>query len=480
MEVEQKPLISPETIQAQKPTHGFAREVNEHYQVARQEQYELEAAPLTAIHSPMLCTLLGMERRLDALIRQQRHVIQHMHDLSQQHQHSGTQGANLTSHNLILMDNEMKVEIGGELGMNIPSNEAMVEKGAAAQSNGQDQQRKNLAVNVFLTHFNQIPSYHCDNVNSIDPPHWSLRIEGRILDDKPEIFPRFLNFFKRIFIDVSVGGMNNTNNGYNNNFDGGNIGNDLNLSSSHSASHYFEWTNEMGAQYDGLEIHCTGDQEGVATIYLFPSHLPEHYRVQASLCDALGLIAENNYSLAQLITAFWSVVKTQGLSYTPEEIFLDPNSALATVFGRSSGDTSLNVSELPSLLQSYFSAPEPLQIVFPIVFRHTLARTQEIMPVEVPWDCLLVGHKRLQPTTRALKSVNEKIVTLTREFADRDRKRKYLQSFADSPADMMDRARLNYQLYEPTYDSRMKACHHDTVDEKIQHYLSNLESGGKT
>lgn len=473
MEVEQKPLISPEAIQAQKPT-PVAREVNEHFQVLRQEQFELEAAPVTATHSPMLCTLLGLERRLDALIRQQRHAIQHIHDQSQQQ----AQGSNGPSRNRILMDNEMKVEIGD--GLNSPSqgtNEAMAGVDGAAQSSFQDQQRKNLAVNVFLTHFNQIPSYHCDNVNSIDPPHWSLRIEGRILDDKPEHFPRFLNFFKRIFIDVSVGGVNKD---ITNNFDGDNIGNDLNSSSSQSASHFFEWTSEMGAQYDGLEIHCTGDQEGVAVIYLFPSHLPEHYRVQASLCDALGLTAENNYSLAQVISAFWNTVKKNGHTYTSEEILLDPNSELATVLDRSSGDYSLNVSEIPSLLQSYFGAPEPLQIVFPIVFTHTLARTQELMPVEVPWDCLLVGHKRLQPTTRALMAVNEKIVTLTREFAERDRKRKYLQSFADSPADMMDRARLNYQLYEPTYDSRMKACHHETVDEKIQHYLSNLESSGKS
>jgi hypothetical protein len=129
-----------------------------------------------------------MERRLDALLRQQRYAIQHMHDLARSDgntrsmNHMVEDNPATRSVNLVIPTDAIKIEAGlfgesesGDDGRSAGGGVARSESSTRAtnsqhsasihkQSSNKDLRRKNLSVNVFLTHFYQIPSYHCDNV----------------------------------------------------------------------------------------------------------------------------------------------------------------------------------------------------------------------------------------------------------------------------------------------------------------------------
>lgn len=115
---------------------------------------ELQVAALSATHSPLLASLYGMERNLDAAIRQQRHAIQQAHDVRIASLNPMVRGDEMQS--------EPEVKVEGISESNVPLEPSTEQTSPSLLSD-----RKELCINVYLTHYNQIPSYHLTSVREI-------------------------------------------------------------------------------------------------------------------------------------------------------------------------------------------------------------------------------------------------------------------------------------------------------------------------
>ncbi|VAH47202.1 unnamed protein product [Triticum turgidum subsp. durum] len=148
--------------------------------------------------------------------------------------------------------------------------------------------QRTLRIYVFNTFANQAPRTIPPPKNG-DPPTWSLKIIGRVLEDGAEldpasvvpkhnpVYPKFSSFFKRVTIALD--------------------------SSLYPENPLIVWENaRSAAPQEGFEVKRKGDKEFLANIRLEMNYNPEKFKLSQPLMEVLGVEVDTR---ARVIAALW-------------------------------------------------------------------------------------------------------------------------------------------------------------------------------
>lgn len=253
---------------------------------------------------------------------------------------------------------------------------------------------------IFIT--NQIE--HSED----DEYRWSLRVEGRVITDDSYIKQvkkkKMSAFFSKIFVELKNKGKT------------------------------FEWVQTPLAPLncDGFEINQNGTETTKATILMYIAHDPAKFKLTTNLSKVLGL---HTATKADVIHRLWSYVKEQKLQRTdaPEAFKLD--SRLKTVFTEL---TTIQLSDLPTLLDTHLVPPEPVKIEYSFSPRTAV---REIHDVEVEMtadDYVEEGQYDIgQEELSKLNELDDKIEELCQQISETRNKRQFMDSFSADPKEFL-------------------------------------------
>ncbi|CAK7336692.1 unnamed protein product [Dovyalis caffra] len=152
--------------------------------------------------------------------------------------------------------------------------------------------RKTLRVYVFNNFENQVQGPN--ERKNAEPPSWSLKIIGRILEDgkdpvltgmAPKPHPKFSSYFKKItiYLDQSL----------------------------YPDNHVILWESTRSpVLHEGFEVKRKGNKEFTARIRLEMNYVPEKFKLSPALSEVLGIEVETR---PRILVAIWNYVNSRKL-----------------------------------------------------------------------------------------------------------------------------------------------------------------------
>lgn len=208
--------------------------------------------------------------------------------------------------------------------------------------------QRTLRIYVFNTFANQ--NHHGrvsdDKQHMLEPPSWTLRILGRILEDGTETdasasagtiskqqsssFPKFSTFFKRITVNL-----------------------DPNL---YPENPTIVWDNVRSpTPVEGFEIKRKGGKEFTASIRLEMNYVPDKSKLSPSLTELLGIEVDTK---PRIIAALWQYVKAKKLQHPSDPSVINCDPPLYNIFGAE----KIKFSYISQKLPQHLSAPQPIHL----------------------------------------------------------------------------------------------------------------------
>ncbi|KAH9516015.1 brahma-associated protein 60 [Dermatophagoides farinae] len=186
-------------------------------------------------------------------------------------------------------------------------------------------------------------------------PSWELRVEGRLLDDKPDSSSsskalqkrKFSTFFKSLVIelDKELYGPDN---------------------------HLVEWHRSVNtAETDGFQVKRPGDRNVRCTILFMLDYQPMQYKLDPRLSRLLGIYANTR---PVIIQAFWQYVKKNRLQDTHEREYINCDQYLEQIFNAK----RIKFAEFPSRLNHFLQPPDPIIINHQIVIEGHLDSLKKV------------------------------------------------------------------------------------------------------
>lgn len=278
--------------------------------------------------------------------------------------------------------------------------------------------QRNLRIYVFNTFSNQNPN---PNSNQTEPPSWTLRIIGRILEDgidpdaqaasKPNpSAPKFSSFFRRITVQL-----------------------DPNL---YPENHQIVWDGaRASAHVEGFEIKRKGDKEFTATIRLEMNYSPEKYKLSPALTDLLRIEVDTR---PRIIAALWQYIKVKKLqdAADPSMIICDP--PLQRIFG----EERFKISSVSQKLSQHLQPPQPIHLEHRIkVSGHSPAgnacydvAVDVPIPLQKEMNAFLANLER----HKDIDMYDETIRTAIKKIHEHRRRRAFFLGFSQSPVDFIN------------------------------------------
>ncbi|KAM6570290.1 hypothetical protein CsatB_018275 [Cannabis sativa] len=284
--------------------------------------------------------------------------------------------------------------------------------------------QKTLRMYVFNTYVNQtqpIPENNNAEHNNAEPPSWSLKIVGRLLEDgkdpvvagngmTPNLTPKFSSFFKKITIYL-----------------------DNNL---YPDSHVITWDSARSpALHDGFEVKRIGNKEFTAAIRLEMNYTPEKYKLSPALKEVLGIEAD---SRIRIIAAIWHYVKSRKLQSPsdPTSFMCDP--PLQKVFG----DEKMKFTSVSQKLAQHLTPPQPIHLEHKIKLSGTCpvgTNCYDVL-VDVPLslDKEMSSFLARTENNKEIDACDELISASIKKIHEHRRRRAFFLSFSQSPAEFIN------------------------------------------
>ncbi|KAL3526228.1 hypothetical protein ACH5RR_014600 [Cinchona calisaya] len=200
--------------------------------------------------------------------------------------------------------------------------------------------QKILRIYVFNTFANQ-EGAHTDR-RTTDPPSWSLKICGRILEDGTDPaalgsiegprspYPKFSSFIKKMTVYL-----------------------DQNL---YPDNHVILWENSRSpALHEGFEVKRKGDKEFTAIVRLEMDFIPEKFRLSPALQEVLGMEVETR---PRYMAAIWHYIKTRKLQIPGDSSSFMCDPALRKVFG----EENLKFAAVSQKIMHHLTSPKPIHL----------------------------------------------------------------------------------------------------------------------
>ncbi|XP_013629215.1 PREDICTED: SWI/SNF complex component SNF12 homolog [Brassica oleracea var. oleracea] len=276
--------------------------------------------------------------------------------------------------------------------------------------------QKTLRVYVFNTFANQ------NNNPNADPPTWTLKIVGRILEDGVDpdqpgfvekanpLLPKFSSFFKKVQVSL-----------------------DQRL---YPDSPLITWENSRSpAPQEGFEIKRKGNQEFAATIRLEMNYLPEKFKLSTALMDVLGIEVETR---PRIIAAIWHYVKARKLQSPNDPSFFNCDAALQKVFG----EQKLKFTMVSQKLSHHLSPPPPIHL------EHKIKLSGSSPAVSACYDVLVDVPVTIQrdlnnllakaEKNKEIEACDEAICAAIRKIHEHRRRRAFFLGFSQSPVEFVN------------------------------------------
>lgn len=279
--------------------------------------------------------------------------------------------------------------------------------------------QKTLRIYVFNTFADQtqIP----EKLN-VDPPSWTLKIVGRILEDgfdpiqggnlnpPSSASPKFSSFVKRLTIYL-----------------------DQNL---YPGNHVIVWDNSRSSSLpEGFEVKRKGDMEFTARIRLEMNYAPEKFKLSPALTEALGIEVETR---PRVIAAIWHYVKARKLQNPndPSFFFCDP--PLHKVFG----EEKVKFSMVPLKLGQHLSPPPPIHLEHKIKLSGGCPVGTNcydvLVDVPIPTEKEMSAFLANTEKHREIDACDEAISAAIKKIHEHRRRRAFFLGFSHSPAEFIN------------------------------------------
>ncbi|GER31975.1 SWI/SNF-related matrix-associated actin-dependentregulator of chromatin subfamily D member 1 [Striga asiatica] len=278
--------------------------------------------------------------------------------------------------------------------------------------------QKVLRIYIFNTYANQTGT----NVEkeSVEPPSWSLRIIGRILEDgrDPALqglasstsYPKFSSFFKKItvYLDQSL----------------------------YTDNHVILWESSRSpVLHEGFEVKRKGDKEFTAIVRLEMNYAPEKFKLSPALQEVLGIEVETR---SRIMTAFWHYIKMRKLQIPGETSSFMCDPPLRKIFG----EEKLKFSMVPQKITPHLSPPGHIHLEHRIKLSggSPVGNTCYDVLVDVP----LVLEKEMSTfltnleKNKEIDSCDEAISSAVKKIHEHLRRRSFFLGFSQSPAEFIN------------------------------------------
>jgi SWI/SNF-related matrix-associated actin-dependent regulator of chromatin subfamily D len=274
--------------------------------------------------------------------------------------------------------------------------------------------QKTLRIYVFNTFSNQNPLG--PEKKESDPPSWSLKIIGRLLENgvdpalSSSLYPKFSSFFKRITIYL-----------------------DQNL---YPDNHVILWESSRAAALnEGFEVKRQGDKEFNAIIRLEMNHVPEKMKLAPALADVLGIEVETR---PRIIAAIWHYVKARKLQIPGDPSFFMCDPPLRKVFG----EEKVNFGMVSQKISQLLSSPQPIQLEHRVKLsgNSPIGNACYDVLVDVPFSL----HKEMSnflanlEKRKEVDACDEAICGALKKIHEHRRRRSFFLGFSQSPAEFIN------------------------------------------
>ncbi|KAH6776598.1 SWIB/MDM2 domain superfamily protein [Perilla frutescens var. hirtella] len=279
--------------------------------------------------------------------------------------------------------------------------------------------RKALRIYVFNTFTNQTGA-STEKENS-EPPSWSLRLVGRILEDGKDpiaegqmkgpkrSYPKLSSFFKKItiYLDQSV----------------------------YPDNHVILWESSRSpVLHEGFEVKRKGDKEFTAIIRLEMNYEPEKFKLSPALQEVLGIEVETR---PRIMAALWHYVKMKKLQIPGEASFFMCDPPLRKVFG----EDKLKFSVVPQKIIAHLTPPGPIHFEHKVMLSGVSpsGNTCYDVLVDVPLSqedksTFLANLEKNQ----MIDSCDGAISSALKKIHEHYRRRAFFLGFSQSPAEFIN------------------------------------------
>ncbi|KAG2710602.1 hypothetical protein I3760_04G035100 [Carya illinoinensis] len=280
--------------------------------------------------------------------------------------------------------------------------------------------QKTLRIYVFNTSANQIRTI--PKKPNAEPPTWTLKIVGRILEDgvdpdQPGVvqksnpfYPKFSAFFKRVTISL-----------------------DQRL---YPDNHVIMWENARSpAPHEGFEVKRKGDKEFTVNIRLEMNYVPEKFKLSPALMEVLGIEVDTR---PRIIAAIWHYVKARKLQNPGDPSIFNCDPPLQRVFG----EERMKFTMVSQKISQHLFPPQPIHLEHKIKLSgNSPAGTAcyDVLvdvpfPIQRDLSALLANTEK----NKEIDTCDEAICTAIRKIHEHRRRRAFFLGFSQSPVEFID------------------------------------------
>uniref|UniRef100_A0A1D1Y2S5 SWI/SNF complex component SNF12 n=1 Tax=Anthurium amnicola TaxID=1678845 RepID=A0A1D1Y2S5_9ARAE len=280
--------------------------------------------------------------------------------------------------------------------------------------------QKTLRIYVFNTFANQTRTI--PEPKNAEPPSWSLKIIGRILEDGVDpdpsgglpklnpIYPKFSSFFKRVTITL-----------------------DPNL---YPENPTIVWENSRSsAPQEGFEIKRKGDKEFTASIRLEINHTPEKFKLSPALMEVLGIEVDTR---ARVVSGIWHYVKARKLQNPSDPSFFACDPPLKKVFG----EDKIKFALVSQKISQHLSPPQPIHLEHKIRLsgNGAIGNACYDVLVDVPFPLQKEMSAFLANTEKhkEIEACDEVICASIKKIHEHRRRRAFFLGFSQSPVEFIN------------------------------------------
>ncbi|KAL6057133.1 SWI/SNF and RSC complex subunit Ssr3, variant 2 [Balamuthia mandrillaris] len=287
---------------------------------------------------------------------------------------------------------------------------------------------KQLRMFIYNTYENQTAQYHTEpscEVALEEPPSWTLRIEGYLLDEQQQAgsytqrYPaasqrhnqatkKFSHFFHKVVIQ---------------------------LNQDDSQQSIVEWTKSQSVgDTDGFEVKRQGCGDQKVKIFLHLDYNPSRFKLSSTLASVLHMHTDTR---PKIILRLWQYIKENGLQDPDDRRQFISDEALQQVFHVK----KIQFSEIPQLLSEHLGPPDPIELDYTIRCTGNPAELKECYDVQVEADEQLVEGTALYPPSysKELDALEDQIRQTIQTIRKHDKRREFMHALSESPLPFLNK-----------------------------------------
>lgn len=278
--------------------------------------------------------------------------------------------------------------------------------------------QKVLRIYMFNTYANQTGT----NYENAEPPSWSLRIIGRILEDGKDpglggvvqrsnsSYPKFSSFFKKItiYLDQSL----------------------------YPDNHVILWESSRSPVLrEGFEVKRKGDKEFNVIVRLEMNYSPEKFKLSPALREVLGIELETR---PRILAALWHYVRMRKLQIPGDTSSFMCDPPLRKVFG----EEKLKFSMVTQKITPHLTPPGHIHLEHRIKLSGGSPAGNTCCDVLVDVPLLLEKEMSTFLTNldnnKEIDACDEAISSALKKIHEHRRRRAFFLGFSQSPAEFIN------------------------------------------